>query len=233
MTDTRARQSSGRPAAAMTAHQVTARMRVVFDARLPHARWGPLFHVFCLEQPGVRLDWQPTGFPRRDQSLLQGADVGLFLEPPPEAGLRQFTIDASSMVVVVAAGDRLALNDDLSVADILDCPFPGGPSLDPQWTAFWTLDAQRGGLPNRTDDDVRSAEDGLEVVAAGRAIATIPAWVAGGLAHPGVVALPLRDGPQVRTRLVWNADDGNPTVRSLVDLAAAWTSDGGADPTRP
>jgi DNA-binding transcriptional LysR family regulator len=215
----------------MTAHQVTAPVRVVFDARLPHARWGPLFHVFCLEQPGVRLEWQPTGFPTRDQSLLEGADVGLFLEPPREPGLRRLTMDVSSMAVVVAAGHRLALNDELSVADVLDCPFPGGPSLDPEWTAFWTLDAQRGGPPRRTDDDVRSAEDGLDVVAAGRAIATIPARVAGGLAHPGVVAVPLSDGPRVRTRLVWRSDDGNPTVHSLVDLATAWTSDGREEPT--
>jgi DNA-binding transcriptional LysR family regulator len=215
----------------MTAHQGTARVRVVFDARLPHARWGPLFHVFCLEQPGVRLDWQPAGFPTRDQSLLEGADVGLFLEPPREPGLCRLTMDASSMVVIVAAGHRLALNDELSVADILDCPFPGGPSLDPEWMAFWTLDAQRGGPPKRTDDDVRSAEDGLDVVAAGRAIATIPARVAGGLAHPGVVALPLSDGPQVRTRLVWRSDDGNPTVHSLVELATAWTRDGREEPT--
>jgi DNA-binding transcriptional LysR family regulator len=218
----------------MTAHDGLAAMTVVFDARLPHARWGPLFHVFCLEQPGVRLEWRPMGFPTRVQSLLEGADVGVFLEPPPEPGLRRLTMDASSMVVVVAVGDRLALNDELSVADILDCPFPGGPSLDPDWTAFWTLDAQRGGPPRRTDDDVRSAEDGLDVVAAGRAIATIPASVAAGLAHPGVVALPLSDGPQVRTRLVWRSDDDDDSiVHSLVDLATAWTSDGRDGPSGP
>jgi DNA-binding transcriptional LysR family regulator len=232
MTYSGAKRRSRLPAIATTAHHGAARVRIVFDARLPHARWGPLFHVFCLEQPDVRLEWRPIGFPARGQSLLEGADVGLFVEPPQEAGLRRLTMEASSMVVVVAAGDRLALNDELSVADILDRPFPGGPSLDPEWTAFWTLDAQRGGPPKRTDDDVRSAEDGLDVVAAGRAIATVPACVAGGLAHPGVVALPLSNAPQVRTRLVWRSGDANPIVQSLVDLATAWTCDG-RDPSWP
>jgi hypothetical protein len=48
----------------------------------------------------------------------------------------------------------------------------------------------------------------------------------------GVVALPLSDGPPVRTDLVWRSDDDNPAVRSLVDLATAWTGrDGREDPT--
>jgi DNA-binding transcriptional LysR family regulator len=224
MTRSGAKRRSRLPAAEIPASEATARVRIVFGARLPHARWGPLFHVFCLEQPGVRLEWRPTGFPTRDESLLEGADVGLFLEPPRETGLRGLTIDASSMVVIVAVGDRLAHHDELSVADILDRPFPGGPSLDPEWSAFWTLDAQRGGPPKRTDDDVRTAEDGLGIVAAGHAIATLPACMADGLAHPGVVAVPLSDGPRVRTRLVWRSDDGNPTVHSLVDLATAWAA---------
>jgi hypothetical protein len=31
-------------------------LAVAFDERLPHARWGPMFHVFCLEQPEVVVD---------------------------------------------------------------------------------------------------------------------------------------------------------------------------------
>jgi DNA-binding transcriptional LysR family regulator len=104
--------------------------------------------------------------------------------------------------------------------------------LSREWTSFWTLDEQRGGPATRTADDVRSAEDGLEVIAAGRAIGTLPTWMADGLAHPGVIALPLRDGPQVRTRLVWHSHPGNPIVDALIDLATVWTRDGG-EPIRP
>jgi len=162
----------------------------------------------------------------RGCSLLDGADAGLFVEPPPEEGRSALTLDLSPMVVIVAAGDRLAHNTELRVADILDRPFPGGPDLDPEWTSFWTLDEQRGGPASRTSDDVRSASEGVEVIAAGRAIGTLPSWMADGLAHPGVLALPLRDGPQVRTSLVWHSDADNPTVDALLDLATAWTRDG-------
>jgi DNA-binding transcriptional LysR family regulator len=198
-------------------------LTVAFDARLPHARWGPLFHVFRLERPEVRLDWRPVGFPMRGRPRLEDADVGLFVHPPPDDALCALTLDFSSMVVVMAAGHRLARHHELTVADILDEPFPGGPDLDPDWRAFWTLDEHRGRRPSHTDDDVRNAEQGLEVVASGRAIATVPEWVANGLPHPGVVSLPLRDGPRVATCLLWGADDDCPVVASLVDLAVAWT----------
>jgi hypothetical protein len=124
---------------------------------------------------------------------------------------------------MVGAGHRLAGHDELCVAHVLGEPFPGGPRLHPEWVAFWTLDAHRGGPPISTDDDVRSVAHGLEVIAQGRAIGTIAASVAHGLEHPGVVTLPLRDGPMVTTRLVWRAADENPHVRALVELAGAWT----------
>jgi DNA-binding transcriptional LysR family regulator len=216
----------------MTARGTTRTLKIVFHAGMPQARWGPLFHVFRLEHPGVRLEWQPTGFPIRGRSLLEGADAGLFIEPPPEEGRNALTLDVSPMVVILATGDRLAHNTELRVADILDRPFPGGPNLDPEWISFWTLDEHRGGPATCTDDDVKSAEDGLEVIAAGRAIGTLPAWMADGLAHPGVITLPLRDGPPVRTRLVWHSQRDDPIVDALLELASAWTRDGD-EPIRP
>ena len=210
-----------RPVAQKTA--VTC-LRVAFEGSLPHARWGPLFHAFLREHPGVRLDWRAVGFPVQGRSLLDGADVGVFVHPPPEVGVRALTLETSPMVVVMAVGHRLAQQGPLSVADVLDEPFPGGPNLHPQWSAFWTLDEQRGRAPQRTDD-VTDAEQGLQVVVAGRAIATAPDWVASALAHPGVVALPLKDGPPVTTCLVWRDDEENPFIPRLVELTAARARD--------
>jgi hypothetical protein len=216
----------------MTARGATRQLKIAFDARLPTARWGPLFHVFRLEHPDLLLEWQPIGFPTRGHPLLEGAHAGLSVEPPPEPGLSALTLDVSPMAVIVAVGDRLARQTELRVLDILDRPFPGGANLNPEWTSFWTLDAQRGCSATCTDDDVRTAEDGLEVIAAGRAIGTLPASIADGLAHPGVIALPLRDGPPVRTRLVWNSNHDNPILDALLDLATAWTRDGRPTRTR-
>jgi len=70
-----------------------------------------------------------------------------------------------------------------------------------------------------------------EVVAAGRAIATVPDWVASALAHPGVIARPLKDAPPVTTRLVWRESEEHPFVPRLVELAAAWARDRQVDAT--
>jgi DNA-binding transcriptional LysR family regulator len=167
------------------------------------------------------------GVPHRGSTAARRADVGLFVAPPDEPGVRALTIETSPMVVAMAAGHRLAFNPELTVADVLDEPFPGGLSLNLQWRAFWTLDDRRGGPPRFTDDDVRNAEQGLQVVADGRAIATTAAIIANGLAHPGVVALPLVDGPSVATRLVWRTEAEHPALGRLIDLALAMTTDVG------
>jgi DNA-binding transcriptional LysR family regulator len=213
-------------AVASTVFMVTRPLRVVFEA-LPLARWGPLFHLLRVEQPDVRLQWQAVGFPAAGRPLLDGADVGLFVAPPPEPGTRALTIETSPMMVAMAAGHRLALRDELTMGEILDEPFPGGPSLNPQYRAFWTLDDRRGGPPRFTDDDVRNAEQWLQVVADGCVIATTAATIANGLAHPGVVALPLVGGPSVATRLVWRTEAEHPALGHLIDLALAMTTDGG------
>jgi DNA-binding transcriptional LysR family regulator len=205
-------------------------LRVAFAA-FPLAHWAPLFHVLRLELPHVHLLWQPVGFPALGRSLLEGADVGLFVAPPHQPGLSAFTLETSQMLVLVAVGHRLARHDELSVADILDEPFPAGRNLHPQWKAFWTLDEQRGGPPKFTDDEAETGDQALGVVASGRAIVTVPATIAGGLPHPGVVAIPLRGGPAVATRLVWRSADENPIIHSLVDLAADMTRNPGSNGT--
>ena len=67
----------------------------------------------------------------------------------------------------------------------------------------------------------------MAVVASGRAIATVPMWVADGLTHPGVIALPLRDAPHAETRLLWGSDATSGAVGSLVELASAWRRERG------
>jgi DNA-binding transcriptional LysR family regulator len=175
-----------------------------------------------MERRDVAIDWHPVGFPVSGRSALDGRDVGLFLNPRPEPGLSALTLDTSPMAVAIAAGHRLASADSITVDDILDEAFPGSSDVHPEWRAFWTLDEQRGEPARRTDDDVRNAEQALSVIATGRAIGTVPGWMATGLAHAGIVTLPLSDGPPVKTSLVWRSRPGNAAIEHLVELAAAW-----------
>jgi DNA-binding transcriptional LysR family regulator len=202
------------------------RLRIAFDD-MPMARWGTLFNVLCLEHPTAALEFTPVAFPTDGSSRLEGADVGLFVNPPRGSGLERLVLERSPMVVLMAAGYGLAReHDELRVADVLDEPFPAGPPLDPAWTAFWTLDDLRRGPPRLAGGAVRGTREGVDAVAAGRAVATFPASMAAGLAHPGIVWLPLVDGPLVETALVWRTGTRHPLVGALVDLAAAMKSPG-------
>jgi DNA-binding transcriptional LysR family regulator len=199
-------------------------LTIAFDAFLPAAHWGPLFHVLCLEQPHVTLRWRPVGFPTAGGSRLGDADVGLFVGPRAEPGLDSLTIDSSPIVAIMAAGHPLARHGAISIADIIDEPFVDGQGLDPRWHAVWTLDDRRGAPAKVAGPPIADADAGLSVIASGAAIGTAPDWAATGLPHPGVVSVALRDAPSVATRLVWRSDDDNPSVRALIDLAAAWAT---------
>jgi DNA-binding transcriptional LysR family regulator len=194
-------------------------LKVAYDP-VPLARWGALFQVLLLERPHVRLEWLPVAFPLRDRPLLNGADVGLFLQPPDEPDLRSLTVGASRMVVMMAVGHRLARHHELRVADVLDEPFPDdGAGVHVGWRSFWTLDAYRGGPPPTSRAPVTNVEQGLGAVAAGSAIATFAEMLADGLPHPGVISLPLIDGPTVTLRLVWRDGEVHREVRALIDIA--------------
>src|SRR4051812_18457309 len=157
-------------------------LRVAFDA-LPLARWGSLFHVLLLERPGIRLEWLPREFPRDDQALLEGADVGLFVEPPLDPGLDALSVGSSPMVVLMAAGHPLARHHELRVADVLGDPFLDAPHLHREWKAFWSLDAYRGGPPQATQLGGQHLQSAITAIARGDAIGTFPASLADGLPH--------------------------------------------------
>jgi hypothetical protein len=183
-----------------------------------------------MEVPELQLDWKPVGLPTTDRPLLDGMDVGLFVGPPRDTGVDRLVLETTGLVAVMGVGHPLGGETELTVADVLGERFPGSPRLDPDWTAFWTLDEQRGGPAERSDDDVTSVAEVLEVVAARRAIVTLPATLALGLPHTGVIALPLVDGPRVSTSLFWRAGDDRPVMRRLAGLAADMTRDRAAAP---
>ena len=198
-------------------------LTIAFDAFLPVARWGPLFHVLCLEQPLLTLEWRPVRFPAVGRSPLDDAEVGLLVEPLVGPGLDSLTIDSSPMAAIMAVGHPLAGQDEISVADILDELFLDIQGLDPRWRAIWTLT-----IPRRAREAHRAARGGRRRGTGGDRVGRRDRHGARigreRPAPPGLVSAALRDGPSVATRLVWRSNDDNPIVRALIELAAAWAT---------
>jgi DNA-binding transcriptional LysR family regulator len=174
------------------------------------------------------------GFPLEDRSPIEDADVGLILEPLQLLGFSKLVLERDRLVVLMSATHPLAGREELMVTDLLDETWPGcHPSMDRQWMGFWTLDDRRGGPPKFTGDQILTPEEGGEVVSSGRAIVTSPARLAAAFPHPGIVAVPLVDGPQVELALVWRAEHQNPLLDALVDLARSATSGAPLAVSRP
>jgi DNA-binding transcriptional LysR family regulator len=195
----------------------------------PLTRWGPMFQRLLAEQPSARILWRRLGFPSAGRLPLEDADVGVLYEPPPHPELSTLTLEREPRVVVLAVTHPLAARRELSVADVLDEPFPGPDrSVDPAWRAFWTLDEQRGGPAKVTDHRITEGESGVEIVAAGDAVATVTASAAAALTHPGLMAIPLGDAPPASLALVWRTEHDNPLVDALVAIATDLVGKDGA-----
>jgi DNA-binding transcriptional LysR family regulator len=198
-------------------------LTVAFNAQ-PLSRWGRMFHLLRRQHPDADLVWQALEYPVAGRPALEGADVGLLVEPQTGPDLDTLTLWSEELLVAVALDHPLAARGKLSVSEVLDQPFLGSSTLDPGWQAFWTLDRERGGPPKWSDERVENQAQAIDAVASGRAIAIVTAGVSNCLTHPGIATIPLIDARPAAVKLVWRAGDENPLVAGLVEIARemAW-----------
>jgi DNA-binding transcriptional LysR family regulator len=74
-------------------------------------------------------------------------------------------------VVIVPVDHRLAGRQSVTIDDIADEPIPKFRDCDPAWNAFWRIDPRPDGLQAPDGPLFETLEDGLELVAAGQAVA--------------------------------------------------------------
>jgi DNA-binding transcriptional LysR family regulator len=220
--------------AAEAAHafgRAESRVLAVGFEQLPLTRWAAIFQQLCQAQPGTRLRWEPLDFPLERRSPIEEVDVGLLTEPTPRPDLSSLILYREPRAVVMAATHPLAGRRELTVADVLDETWPGcHPAIDRRWRSFWTLDRERGGPARMSQERITSAAQGIELVASGQAIATVPVSMAEGFAHPGIVGVPVVDAGPASLALVWRTNQENPLVDALVRIAEAEVDGGDRAP---
>jgi len=197
------------------------RLHAGFMAMTPPMMAGDLFSRFMAAHPETSIEWRQLGYPSLDaRAWLGDSDVALIWFAPSAPGLASQTIRTSPLVAAMAETHPLAGRSELSVADVLDEPFPGIVDwADPVWLGYWGLDAYRGAPARRTDDAALTPEEVASIVASGRAITTVPAIVAVPFAHLGIRAIPLTDAEPAVLKLVWPEGAATPLVTALAELA--------------
>lgn len=221
------------------AREQQERLRAGFMSLTPPMMAGGLFPRFSAEHPEVTIEWRQLGYPTLDaRAWLGDCDLALIWFAPSTPGLASQPIRTSPLVVAMAENHPLASRSELTVADVLDETFPGIVGCEPGWLGHWGLDAYRGGPARRTDDIASTPEEVTWMIAAGRAITTVPEIVAVPYAHLGIRAIPLVGAEPAPLTLVWPEGRAHHLIAELARIAGEMVAqeavkDAEPDPPKP
>ena len=94
-------------------------------------------------------------------------------------------------LLLIPLEHRLAGKESVTLQDIADEPMPRLP--DAAWNAYWRIDPRPDGSPAPDGPLVEAIEDKIELIAAGQAVAIIPAGVQTVSPRPDLTTVPLHD----------------------------------------
>jgi DNA-binding transcriptional LysR family regulator len=109
----------------------------------------------------------------RPALLDHRVDVAVARLPFPTDRLHVTILYDEPRVLLVPLDHRLAGKESVTLDDIADEPMPRVP--DPDWNAYWRVDPRPDGSPAPDGPLVAALEDKNELIAAGQAVAIVPA----------------------------------------------------------
>ncbi|MET9860696.1 LysR substrate-binding domain-containing protein [Streptomyces smyrnaeus] len=133
----------------------------------------------------LHLKWNEP----RQALLDRRVDAAITRLPLQTDGLDVTVLYDEPKLLLVPVGHRLAGKESVTLDDIEGEPIPRFP--DPEWDAYWRIDPRPGGSPAPGGPSVETIEDKLEHVAAGQAVAIIPAALHTGGTRPDLTTIPL------------------------------------------
>jgi DNA-binding transcriptional LysR family regulator len=131
--------------------------------------------------------------------------------------------------LLVPLDHRLAGKESITLDDIADEPIPRLP--DPAWNAFWRIDPRPDGSPAPDGPLVEAIEDKNELVAAGQAVAIIPAGLGTGSKRPDLTTIPLEGVEPSHVVVATRAGDRSRLVAAFRKAAQAHLT--GPEPAEP
>ncbi|MGH3197410.1 MAG: LysR family transcriptional regulator [Streptosporangiaceae bacterium] len=161
----------------------------------------------------LHLDWDEP----RAALLDHRVDAAVTRLPFPTGQLHVTVLYDESRLLLIPLDHRLAGKESVTLDDIAGEPLPRLP--DPAWNAYWRIDPRPDGSPAPDGPLVETLEDKLELIAAGQAVAIIPAG-AGGL-RPDLTTVPLHGVDPSHVVLATRAGDRSRLVAAFRQSAQA------------
>ena len=162
----------------------------------------------------LHLDWNEP----RDALLDHRADAVVCALPFSTDQLHVTILYDEPRVLLVAVDHRLAGRQSVTIDDIADEPIPKLRDCDPAWNAFWRIDPRPDGRGAPEGPLFDTLEDGLELVAAGQAVAVTTGFHE--RLRPDITTVPLEGVEPGHVVMASRAGDRSRLVAAFRKLAA-------------
>ncbi|MFF0271046.1 LysR family transcriptional regulator [Kribbella sp. NPDC004536] len=179
--------------------------------------------AFGATHSGLEIELIRTTWDDQVDVLHDGrADVSLVRLPIDQSGLTVRHLFDESRVAMLPAGHRLAGKPVIDITDLADEHLLQDPDAVPEWRDIAVELRTRTAKPVPT---MRSVEEKLEHVAAGRGIAIVPLTVATFYQRHDVVTVPVDNLAPNTVCLAWVASRRSRLLHEFADLASTvtWT----------
>ncbi|WP_052489394.1 LysR family transcriptional regulator [Streptomyces sp. 150FB] len=157
----------------------------------------------------LHLGWNES----REALLDRRVDAAVTRLPLRADDLRVTVLHDEPKMLLVPVGHRLAGKESVTLDDIESEPIPRFP--DREFDAYWRVDPRPGGRPAPGGPSVKTIEDKLECIAAGQAVAIVPAAPGAGGIRPDLTTVPLYGVEPGRVVLATRAADRSPLVAAF------------------
>lgn len=168
--------------------------------------------------PDWRLLFRQVPWSDPSAGLAKGdVDVAIAWLPIPDgAGLSWRVVATEQRWVAVPPGHRLADNEVIPFAELVDEPFIALPSTAGPLREFWLASAQRTG-PARIAAEAETAEETFEAVASGLGVVLLSAGNVQIYQRNDVVCRPVSGLPPSELAVAWRSRDHRDAVRIFVN----------------
>lgn len=186
----------------------------------------PAVRKMRLRHPDAQIQTRHLDCRAARDALLEhrvDAVLGRMPFPFPLDDLQVTVLYDEPRVLVVPASHRLAdqasvIVDDFADDELIPCPVTDAAA----WSEFWRLEPRSDGLPAPVGPVVAySYEDKLEHVAAGEAIAILPAGDRRFTLRPDVAAIPIKGVDPCQVVVITRVDEANELVADFRAAAQA------------
>jgi DNA-binding transcriptional LysR family regulator len=210
----RARALLRSAAQAAAASQAAAQPSRITIGYTPGIIVTPAVRLLRREHPdadvqSLHLEWHEP----RAALLDHRVDAAVTRLPISTDGLHVTILYDEPRLVLVPLDHRLAGKESVTLDDIADEPMPRMP--DPVWNAYWRIDPRPDGSPAPAGPFVEALEDKTELIAAGQAVAIIPAGAHGSSVRPDLTTIPLHGVEPSHVVLATRAGDRSRLVAAF------------------